>query len=94
MSSMTTIDVILALQSSIITETNTPPLSLQLDGDFFLHLRGDSDSNSSQVHLRGDIEMKFMGKNDQIKFLKKTVFIEFFGGDATKAKTSAYNCLL
>ena len=35
-------------------------------------------------------------KNDQIKFLKKTVFIGilFGGGDATKAKTYAYNCLL
>ena len=56
MSSMTTIDVILALQSSIITETNTPPFSLQLDGEYFLHLRGDSDFKSSQVHLRGDID--------------------------------------
>ena len=59
MSSMTTIDVILALQILrllLITETNTPPFSLQLDGDFFLHLRGDFDSKSSQVHLRGDID--------------------------------------
>ena len=56
MSSMTTIDVILALQSSIITETTTPPFSLQLDGEFILHLRGDSDFKSSQLHLRGDID--------------------------------------
>ena len=56
MSSMTTIDVILALQSSIITGTNTPPFSLQLDGEYFLHLREDFHSKSSQVHLRGDID--------------------------------------
>ena len=58
MSSMTTIDVILALQILrllLITETNTPPFSLQLDGEF-LHLRGDSEFKSSQVHLRGDID--------------------------------------
>ena len=41
----------------IFTESNRPPFSLPFDGELFLHLRGDFDSNSSQfLHLRGDFD--------------------------------------
>ena len=43
--------------ASDITESNRPPFSLPFDGELFLHLRGDFDSNSSQfLHLRGDFD--------------------------------------
>ena len=37
------------IKVSIFTEGNMAPFNLPIDGELFLHLRGDFDSNSSQV---------------------------------------------